>query len=864
MRILLLISLLFLVTQNSFSVVNLISPPNNFRCQDYAVEFSWEPYQGTVRSYTLKVSTYPDLSNPILDTSNLTTTSIIITLPGANVQYYWRVLAVISQQPPPEVDSSAVWTFTTMPYPPSTIEPQSNSQCNSTNVRFRWSTVNNVQNYRVQISNSEWFLTLIKDTLVTSNEAIIKVPNWETKYYWRVLANTNYGCTTYFSIVDSFKTKKAPPTPTQPADSISSVWGAVTFTWDVPVNANSYNLQISSQPDFGVILYDEITLIKTVTKVITDYNTRFYWRVKAVYPDCETDFSKTRTFRTAYAPPQNLYPPKDTFCHSNNVLFKWDAVSGASSYRLQVTEGDTLNLSNIVLDTLINARQFTHYFGKSLQSYCWRVRAEDKQNIGLWCTDTMRFQTTFAPPKHLSPSNNEETSITVKFAWSKDIPGSIFDLQVSDTNNFNLIQHRIYDYSGLTKDTIVLKLPKFNKKYFWRVRVFDSYCRSDWSTPTYFTTKLQKPTLIFPSNNSTKMPLKINFEWTKPEGWQSFDIHISKDPQFASIYTGRSGIITNSVTISDFEPQTQYYWRVRAINNQDTSRWSNVFVFTTGSNPLEIPTLIYPTNDGENLPVNVTLVWNKVPKARYYQLQVSEDLQFNQKTYDVVNISDTFHLISDLKPMAEYFWRVLAYNDSTSSAWSNIWRFRTAPPVPKGPVYLSIPPNESKGVDVTLSLIWSPIQYAEFYHLQVATDENFEEQNLIVNDSNLIMPNKYLTRLNYETKYYWHVRGYNPAGSTPWSETWWFITMVSSVEDEVAPFFVAFSPGEKVLKINFLDAFLSDVKIQIFDVFGRIYYSSSNQANQNSFVIPCKEISNGLYFIKIIAKDKIYFAKVLL
>ncbi|QLH53646.1 MAG: hypothetical protein CH6_1829 [Candidatus Kapaibacterium sp.] len=848
-------------TQFTFATVNLVSPPNNFRCQDVSVEFVWEPYPGGARSYALRVSTYPDLSNPILDTSMLTTTSVTVNLPGANVQYYWRVLVVVNPNPL-QLDSSAIWTFTTMPFPPSTIEPSSNSSCNPLNVHFRWSPVNNAQSYRVQISTNEFFLTLVKDTVVSSTQADIKVPNWDTKYFWRVSATTNYGCTTYYSIVDSFKTNRTPPTLLQPADSLTSVWGDIAFAWNVPINANSYNLQITTDPTFNLIVYDEIVSNKNLTKTITDYNTRYYWRVKAVYPDCETEFSPVRTFLTAYSKPENLYPPLDTFCLSNNVTLKWDAVYGATKYRLQVAESDSFDLRKLVIDTLINARQFTYYFEKSLQYYSWRVRAEDNQNTGLW-SDVMRFQTTYAPPKHISPANGEETSITVKFVWKRDIDFSTFELQVSDTNNFNLLLHRVYDLKGLTTDTLTLKLPRFRTKYWWRLRASDAYCISDWSQPQYFVTRLQKPNLVFPANNATKMPLKITFEWDKPEGWQKFEIHISKDAQFSSIFKGRVGLNTNGVTIEDFEPNTTYYWRVRAINSEDTSNWSNVFQFTTGPNPLEIPTLIYPENNTDNQPTTLTFVWSAVPRAKFYQLQLASDLQFSQIIYDFVNISDTVYQVQDLKPMSEYFWRVLAYNDSTTSNWSPIWRFRTQPPVPQGPVYLSIPPNESNGVGVPLSLIWNPVQYAEFYHLQVATDENFLQSSLVVDDSTLLLPNKYLTGLEYDTKYFWHVRAYNPAGSTPWSETWWFRTMVSKVEDASSIFFVSYNMQDKLLVISSPNQELTGSLVQMFDLYGRKVFSEFVKSEKN-INISCADLSSGIYFLQINVQGKVYVIKVLI
>ncbi len=859
-RIIIILVAFFIITEFAYSIVNLVSPMNNFRCQDYSVEFIWEPYPGGVRSYALRVSRYQDLSNPILDTSNLTTTSVIVNLPGANVQYYWQVKAIINPNPL-VIDSSEIWTFTTMPYPPSTIEPQSNSNCHPLTVRFRWSPVNDARSYRVQISKTEWFLNILKDTVVTTTQADIKLPNWDTKYYWRVSATTNYGCTTYYSIVDSFKTNRTPPTLLEPADSITSIWGPINFAWNVPAIANVYNLQISTQSDFSIILYDEITSNPSLVKFINYYNTRFYWRVKAVYNDCETEFSKTRTFLTAYEPPTNLYPPNDTFCVSNLITFSWGRVNGATTYRLQVSQSDTFDLNRIVIDTLVTSRQFTHYFDKSLQYYTWRVRAEDPGNTGLW-SDTSRFQTTFAPPKHINPSNGQETSVTVKLAWKRDIPFSTFELQVSDTNNFNLLQHRIYDLSGLTTDTFTIKLPHFNRKYWWRLRASDAYCKSDWSAPTYFLTKLQKPNLISPPNNAKKQPLKITFEWDKPEGWETFEIIISKDVDFRKIKTGRYGIVTNSVTISEFEPSTQYYWKVRAINKEDTSRWSDVFSFTTGPKSLEVPNLLYPLNNSDNLPLTFSFTWSNVPNSKYYQLQIAKDLQFNNIIEDIVNIPDTSYLISNLEVMTEYFWRVLAYNDSASSPWSNIWRFRTQPPLPNGPVYLSIPPNESMGTNVSLSLIWSPVQYAEFYHLQVATEEDFTQAGIVLDDSNLIQPQKYLTSLQYDTKYFWRVRAYNSAGSTPWSDTWWFKTMVSVVEDGNTLFLVSYNPIENSIQISANNE-LNFAKIQVFDTYGREIFVGSFDNRLNAISLPCHKLSHGLYMILISTKDKSYFFKFL-
>ncbi|MCX7880230.1 MAG: hypothetical protein N2517_06180 [Ignavibacteria bacterium] len=843
--------LLVLTYFDAFAVVTLLSPANNYDCQDPAsVIFSWQPYSQNVQSYQLKVSRFQNLSNPVVDTGGFTSTNVVITLPsGGEVRYYWRVTAIISLNPL-VFDTSEVWTFTTMPNPPNTVSPSTNATCQPLRLNFRWSTINNQLTYRLQVATNPLFFNLVKDTIVFTNQATLTLPNYNTKYYWRVLGTTNYNCTTHYSKVDSFRTNRIPPTLLQPSRNATSIWGPVTFVWEVPDNANTYNLQITTDSTFSLILHDEITNSKSFTKQINDFNTVLYWRVKAVYSDCETDFSEVRRFRTAYDKPQDLSPANDTSCFPNQVNFAWGGVSGASSYRLQVSLGREFRLDSLVVDTLLNRRSFSYYFDKSLQYYTWRVRAEDKTNSGLW-SDTFRFQTTFAPPKIVSPPNTSETSVSVVFKWKIDQPRATFEFQVSDTSDFRDFRRIIFDYKGLSTDSIALKMPRFNKKYFWRVRASDAFCISSWSATSWFKTKLQAPVNTFPPNNSTKLPLRVQFEWEKPEGATNYQIQVSPDPQFRNIEFGLNGILTNSVVISGLEPVTKYFWRVRALNDDDTSRWSNVFNFTTGPNPLEIPVLYYPTNNASEQPTTLRFVWSKIPRATYYELQLSNDLNFHTIVHQIKNITDTSYVISNLSTYTDYFWRVQAYNDSTTSLWSAIWRFRTVPPVPQGPVLLIQPYNETTGLGTVVTLYWTSIQYSYYYHLQVSKeDPDFKKTNLVVDDSVLINHYRYITDLEYNKKYYWHVRAYNSAGSTPWSDTWWFKTMVSDVEEIQTPYLFSFNEITKTLLIHIPKENCNSANIEIFDLLGNRWVRKDFVNSANIFEVSCSNLPNGAYIVR--------------
>lgn len=849
MKILKICLFLFFSYYSAFSL-NLVAPANNFLCQDPNVTFIWESNPSAL-SYSIRVSLYPDFSSTIFDSSGITTTQIQKTLNGFGTRYYWQVIGILNYVPL-VVDTSEIWNFTTVTSSPILISPSSNATCQPLSIQFRWSNVNNGISYRIQVATNSLFLTIVRDTTVTSTNATLHIPNYNTKYYWRVQALTNEGCTTLWSNVDSFRTNRIPPTPTAPDNYSAGHFGNVVLNWTAQTPAPQYEVQITGDSSFAVVMFDELVTTNSYTFSIGDYNYQYFWRVKGIYNDCETDWSEIWSFRTAFNKPQNLSPPNDTLCVPNDVIFSWDSVAGATVYRIQIAEGSIFNLANLIVDTLVGSRTFSHFFPKSLQYYSWRVRAEYSGNSGLW-SDTNRFQTSFAPPIHISPQNGDTTSISVVFRWQTDIQMSYVRIQVSDTNDFRY-QNRIkLDVKDIRTDTVVLQMPRFFRKYYWRLQVSDTYCYSNWSTPQWFVTTLLPPTLLSPSNNASKEPLTIDFQWASVEGATTYEIQISKNPYFTTVYTGRSGLENNIITIRNLEPSTTYYWRVKAKNDEGESKWSQVFSFRTAPSPLLQPTLVSPENDQHDIPTNATLVWNSVPEAKY-SIQLTKTFGFYNIDIEVNNISDTFFVAQNLETQTEYFWRVQAYNDSAESPWSAVWRFTTLPSAPNLPVQLLSPAKGLTGANTSLPFYWEALPNVFYYHFQLATDETFDPNNLIVNDTAVPVNNKYVAGLEINKTYYWHVRGYNTAGVGPWSETWWFTTLISGVDKTSRMLaFVVFNPYTNNLSIQFngKNNVVRVAKFTIVDLFGRSILQESFDNLPDKVDLDCSGFSPGVYFLRL-------------
>jgi uncharacterized lipoprotein YddW (UPF0748 family) len=192
----------------------------------------------------------------------------------------------------------------------------------------------------------------------------------------------------------------------------------------------------------------------------------------------------------------------------------------------------------------------------------------------------------------------------------------------------------------------------------------------------------QSPILSFPENETVDVPDTVTFIWHSSELASSYRIQISTDPFFGSnMFLDESGIVDSSITVTDLEGQTLYFWRINAVNAGGVSNYSSVFSFITGF-PAS-PLLAYPPDNTGNYPVNIDLVWLVNSAASSYRLQVARAANFTVQSIvlDTIGLTDTTLSLSGLLMNTFYYWRIKAVNQFGSSNWSEVWRFKTEPPV---------------------------------------------------------------------------------------------------------------------------------------------------------------------------------------
>ncbi|MDD5363644.1 MAG: hypothetical protein PHN88_16090, partial [Ignavibacteria bacterium] len=353
---------------------------------------------------------------------------------------------------------------------------------------------------------------------------------------------------------------------------------------------------------------------------------------------------------------------------------------------------------------------------------------------------------------------------------------------------------------------------------------FDNFAIQNISIPS-------TPNLVNPLNGTTGSPLNLSLVYNKVLYAYNYNVVLAADAGFTNIILNDSTVTDSLKALTNLTPLTNYYWKVRAGNFLGWGSFSSVNTFKTMGTASQV-TLVSPSNNSVDLPVNLSLVWNKAvdltdgPKAvSGYWLQYSTDGSFATSIIDST-LSDTTKSITGLNTSTTYYWRVKAKNQVGWGAFSTIFHFTTAPNAPNA-VTLLAPANNSTGLPVNITFNWSKaietldkkinntvvkkkIQQSDEKNINgkdVEKTKKVEEKNVNVKDvekdspltvskywfeystdssfatssidTTLTDTTKTINGLNNITRYFWRVKAKNQTGWSSFSSVWNFTTIVA-------------------------------------------------------------------------------------
>ncbi|MCH7974798.1 MAG: T9SS type A sorting domain-containing protein, partial [Bacteroidetes bacterium] len=478
----------------TISTPTLSSPLNAATGQALNVNLSWSSVSGADK-YTLEVNTdntFPGSTAVAVSGQPQSGTS---KAPGGlsdNTTYYWRVTASNSSNGATSPVSST-FNFTTTQQSVSGILPTDNSFGIPLSPTLQWPAgPTGTDTYRLEVNTDNGFgsSTSVFDnaTLTTNSKALSGLSN-NTKYYWRVTAQSNLAKVSA-SVINSFTTKLSTSTLTSPTNNSTDVSLIPTLSWSDVLGTDKYRLEVNTTSDFtGTVVYDQDTLNNSSKQIggLTD-NTKYYWRVTALN-NTGNSSDTSSTFNFTVSQTVLTSASNGATAVSTSPTLSWNKTSGANKYRLEVnTKSDFTG--TVIFDNATITDTLQAISGLSNNTiYYWRVTASSNTLTKTTTSVVYNFTTKLSTPTLTSPVNNATDLILAPtLSWSSISGADKYRLEVNTKLDFTGTV--VYDQDTVSTSTKQIGGLTDNTKYYWRVTALNNSGNSSDTSSTFnFTTE---------------------------------------------------------------------------------------------------------------------------------------------------------------------------------------------------------------------------------------------------------------------------------------------------------------------------------------------------------------------------------------
>lgn len=676
---------------------------------------------------------------------------------------------------------------------PNQVAPNNGATNQNVNAILDWDPVTGVTGYRYQYDTSPTFNSpnLFSGTLGTVSQATLANLKFNTTYYWKVKAikttapadSSNWSSSFSFTTLDNINNLL-------PANGALNQNPNAILDWEIVSGVAGYLYQYDTSPTFTSpnLFNGAILGSSQVTLANLNFNTTYYWRVRAYTTTDTSSYGAVWSFKTLDII-TNMLPANGATNTNISTLLDWDPVSGTIGYLYQYDTSPTFNTPNLFNGTINGISQVTLNALQFGVTYFWRVRAYHATDTSSYGA-TWSF-TTLGTFSYIAPANNsvnQAANVTLDWDALTGISGYIYQYDTSATFNSPIL------YTGTLGATSQINAAnlRFNTTYFWRVRAFNSVDTTAWQQVWSFST-MESFNNLLPANGSVNQFPNVTLDWSAVGGILGYIYQYDTAATFNSplLFTGTLGNISQ-VNTANLLFDTKYYWRVRAFHATDTTAWQQVWSFNT----FIIISHLTPANGATGTNLGPILDWSTVNGILGYQYRYSEDANFATATYGVLPLISQVTL-SGLLYGTQYFWSVRAFNAVDTTVWSLPWNFTTNYQMASAPALIS-PNNGASNQPLTgVQLSIGSVVNATDYQYQLSTNSNFTTYTYY-SAAGLTQA---LGTLNASTTYYWRARGHNSAGNSPWASAYSFSTVLGA-----PPAPINAGPSNAAINIDWLGA----------------------------------------------------------
>lgn len=473
------------------------------------------------------------------------------------------------------------------------------------------------------------------------------------------------------------------------------------------------------------------------------------------------------TFASLTRPKQYL-PADNTTDHPTSALLYINNGTSKYQYEFQLSENSSFTDPQVIIEyqtsgTLVHVR-FNKL--KYSQTYYWRVKVRSATDSSDW-SNTWSF-TTGKSLTLYSPSSNGRTFSGSQsyFSWYRAHPYDSFVAQLDTSPNFNSNELKVYStpdtFSTFYGEYLTGNL-LYGTVYYFRLKGFGNGDSSDWTTPLWGNV-LDTLSYAKVNNGDITPDLDVEFKWSSNrEGYQF---------QMDTVPTFNSPMLIDTVNVNGSEnyPQLKfkellykqkYYWRLRARNDRDTSSWVTYNFTTEGLFDRRI-SVSYPYTPDYSIGIP------SISGSKGHIIQLDTTPYFDSHRLVQLDSAGQKFNFTELEFGQTYFVRGKAYHSLDTSDWCITNKFTVLSYVQE-----YYPRLNDTTVNIHDSLYWNnSIKGITHYHVQISKQDDWS--NLFVDT---IIPSDFngnqrvLNGLTFDfnTKYYWRVRGWHNKDTSDWT-----------------------------------------------------------------------------------------------
>jgi len=206
--------------------------------------------------------------------------------------------------------------------------------------------------------------------------------------------------------------------------------------------------------------------------------------------------------------------------------------------------------------------------------YYWRFRTIHSSDTSSW--SSANYFSTIEGVDLISPDHNainQNPDINLEWQTISGIDSYIYQLCEDPSFIFPCIT------GFVDKNTVVVPNLFFGDTYYWRIKAAHFADTTDWSETRSFEV-INTVLLESPDDGASSISLKPTITWDYIQGADQYEARWSNEDDS---YMDTAFVDTSLfIMFKPLEYAEDYFWKVRAIKNGDTTNWSDIWQFFTG------------------------------------------------------------------------------------------------------------------------------------------------------------------------------------------------------------------------------------------------------------------------------------------